>query len=106
MDDRTLSRKRGDRSPLFARLTDGGAPVNLEGATVVVLAARPRRPASINAPVTGDADGRVVISEEVAATMTEHPGTFDVEFDVIRGTARQTYPGRGYLTLEVERDLG
>lgn len=99
--------KRGDNRP-GATITcrNGTVPVDLTTATQLRLLGSLDGSLVINRAVTGNANGEVVIDAwESADTATA--GTLQVEVEATWGDGTvQTFPGAGYLEVEVVPDLG
>lgn len=97
--------KHGDTHPITLAVASDGAPVDLSGATIRVLA----RPSGTSDEATllehtvTDASGGI-LTHTLTGTLTVGP--WDVEVEVTRDGTTVTYPTDGYERLRVQPDIG
>lgn len=102
--------KRQDRRPVLrAQLLDeNDAPVDLTGASVRFLMTNKLGQAPVvNAPAAIVDPASGTLEYQWAAGDTDVPGCYVAEFEVTfpDGTKR-TFPGDGYIYMEIRQDIG
>lgn len=102
-----LTIKRHDTLPdLSITCTDNGAVVDLSTATGIKVIGTINAIPLFSRTATGNTQGVVTMGWQAADTA--NVGILDIEVEVTwpAGGGVQTFPGGGYLRVNVERDLG
>lgn len=103
--------KEGDTEPNFtAKCLDGdNQPVDLTGATVMFHLRQQGSPSTkVDAAmtITEAAEGKVKYEWDDTGADTDTPGTFDAEVEVTDSNGEiTTYPGNGYVTVQITEQL-
>ena len=91
--------------PLVATLTDAGVPIDLTAATGIKVIGAQAGAVKFSRTVTGSNVGVVTMPWSAGDTAT--PGIIQIEVEVTWPDGKvQSFPASGYLTVNVERDLG